>query len=200
MTGCGCRGGRVPARRRGRRDRARRRPRGGRAGRRRCGSPRGRRGDGGPLPLRARAHPRDRARRPDGDAAGAAHRRIADGIGRLPTDRREPRLPDLARHLLDAHPLVESVAVAQVVLRAAERAIAQLAYEDAAVLLDRALGSWISRTRSARRCFALGDARARIGQADGAGAASRRPRAWRAQRTTACSSPALRWEPRVWRS
>ena len=26
------------------------------------------------------------------------HRRIADGIERLPADRREPRLPDLARH------------------------------------------------------------------------------------------------------
>ena len=76
---------------------------------------------------------------------------------------------DLARHLLDAHPLVESVAVAQVVLRAAERAIAQLAYEDAAVLLDRALGQLdLPDAQRATLLLALGDARARIGRADGA--------------------------------
>ena len=97
------------------------------------------------------------------------HRRIADGIGRLPADRRESRLPDLARHLLDAHPLVESDAVAQVVLRAAERAIAQLAYEDAAVLLDRALAQLdLPDAQRATLLLALGDARARIGRADGA--------------------------------
>ena len=106
------------------------------------------------------------------------HRRIADGIGRLPADRRESRLPDLARHLLDAHPLVESVAVAQVVLRAAERAIAQLAYEDAAVLLDRALGQLdLPDAQRATLLLALGDARARIGRADRGAALLRGDRA-----------------------
>ena len=97
------------------------------------------------------------------------HRRIADGIERLPADRRESRLPDLARHLLDAHPLVESAAVAQVVLRAAERAVAQLAYEDAAVLLDRALVHLdLPDAQRATLLLALGDARARVGRAEGA--------------------------------
>ena len=99
------------------------------------------------------------------------HRRIADGIERLPADRRESRLPDLARHLLDAHPLVESVAVAQVVLRAAERAIAQLAYEDAAVLLDRALAAARSPGRAARDAAARARRRARPHRAGRRGAA-----------------------------
>ena len=68
------------------------------------------------------------------------HRRIAEAIERLPAGRREGRLPDLARHLLDAHPLIGPDRIAEVVLRAAERAIAQLAYEDAAALLRASFG------------------------------------------------------------
>ncbi len=167
--GCGCRGGGVPARRRGRRDRARRRP----AAVALDGVVAARLAAGEATAGRYHfAHALIRETVLGGLTAtrqALLHRRIADGIGRLPADRRESRLPDLARHLLDAHPLVESVAVAQVVLRAAERAIAQLAYEDAAVLLDRALGQLdLPDAQRATLLLALGDARARIGRADGA--------------------------------
>ena len=95
------------------------------------------------------------------------HRRIAEAIERLPASRRESRLPDLARHLLDAHPLIEPDRVAEVVLRAAERAIGQFAYEDAAALLERALAELdVPDPQRAALLLALGDAQLRVGHAD----------------------------------
>ena len=95
------------------------------------------------------------------------HRRIAEAIERLPGGRRESRLPDLARHLLEAHPLIEPDRVAEVVLRAAERAIGQFAYEDAAALLERALAELdVPDPQRAALLLALGDAQLRVGHAD----------------------------------
>ena len=95
------------------------------------------------------------------------HRRIAEAIEHLPASRRESRLPDLARHLLDAHPLIEPDRVAEVVLRAAERAIGQLAYENAAALLERALAELdVPDPQRAALLLALGDAQVRVGHAE----------------------------------
>jgi DNA-binding SARP family transcriptional activator/tetratricopeptide (TPR) repeat protein len=97
------------------------------------------------------------------------HRRLAEAIETLPPSRREPRLPDLARHLLDAHPLVEADRVAAVVVRAAEQATSQLGYENAAALLDGALAKLEAPdAERAALLLALGDARARMGRSDGA--------------------------------
>jgi DNA-binding SARP family transcriptional activator/tetratricopeptide (TPR) repeat protein len=93
------------------------------------------------------------------------HRRLAEAIENLPARRRERRLPDLARHLLDAYPLVDAARVAAVVVRAGERAISQLGYEDAAALLDRALAELEPPdAEHATLLLVLGDARARMGE------------------------------------
>jgi len=94
------------------------------------------------------------------------HRRIADGIEARPG---HPRLPDLARHLLDAHPLADRARTVTAVLRAAELSIRQLGYEDAAALLSRALDELEpAAAERAALMQALGDARARTGDSDGA--------------------------------
>ena len=87
------------------------------------------------------------------------HRRIADGIESRAGDG---RLGDLARHLLDAQPLADRTRTTVAVLRAAERAIRQLGYEDAAALLTRALDDVNPNAEQrAQLLLALGDARAR---------------------------------------
>jgi DNA-binding SARP family transcriptional activator len=63
------------------------------------------------------------------------HRRMAEILEAQPGDR---RLAELARHLLDARPLVDAAKAADHALRAAEQATRALAYEDAAELLERA--------------------------------------------------------------
>ena len=63
------------------------------------------------------------------------HRRMAEVLEALPDAR---RVAELARHLLDARPLVDAATAAGVALQAADEAIRRLAYEDAAELLDRA--------------------------------------------------------------
>ena len=63
------------------------------------------------------------------------HRRMAEVLEAQAGDR---RLPALARHLLDARPLVDDAKAAEHALRAAEQATRALAYEDAAELLERA--------------------------------------------------------------
>jgi DNA-binding SARP family transcriptional activator len=98
------------------------------------------------------------------------HRRVAEVLEALPAARREPRLPELVRHLLDAGPLVESGRVAGLALRAAEQATARLAYEEAAELLER-VAATLEDADPVRPevLIALGDARERLGDAASAG-------------------------------
>ena len=53
------------------------------------------------------------------------HRRLAAALETLPEDRRERRLLELARHLLDAGPLVDAVTATSAALRAAEQATSE---------------------------------------------------------------------------
>ena len=98
------------------------------------------------------------------------HRRIAEVLEALPEAEREPRLPELVRHLLDAGPLAEPGKAAALALRAAELATARLAYEDAAELLERASGG-LDDADPVRPevLIALGEARLRSGDPRAAG-------------------------------
>jgi DNA-binding SARP family transcriptional activator len=93
------------------------------------------------------------------------HRRLAAALEELPEDRRERRLLELARHLLDAGPLVDAVTAASTALRAAEQATSSLAYEDAAALLERATATDLDERDPLRveLLLGLGDALARSG-------------------------------------
>ncbi len=93
------------------------------------------------------------------------HRRIAEALEGLAPDRLEPRLTELAWHLAEAAPTVDARKAADYALRAAERSLAQLAYEEAAEILARGLeglGDEVS-DRRVRLLLALGDAHARAG-------------------------------------
>ena len=98
------------------------------------------------------------------------HRRLAAALEALPDDRRERRLLELARHLLDAGSLVDAVAATSAALRAAERATGSLAYEDAAGLLERAVATELDDRDPLRveLSLGLGDALARSGDAPAA--------------------------------
>jgi DNA-binding SARP family transcriptional activator len=110
------------------------------------------------------------------------HRRIGEVLQSLPGAARERRMPELARHLLDARPLVDAAAAADVALGAARQAMRGLAYEDAADLLERALDGDLDERDPLRAelLLALGDARVRSG--DGPAADERFREAARAAR------------------
>ena len=93
------------------------------------------------------------------------HRRMAEVIESLPDARRDGRVTELARHLLDARPLVDAATAASVALQAAGEAMRRLAYEDAAELLDRAAEGDLEDRDPVRAeaLLALGDARQRLG-------------------------------------
>jgi DNA-binding SARP family transcriptional activator/RecA/RadA recombinase len=95
------------------------------------------------------------------------HRRMAEVLEALPDSRRAARAPELARHLLDARPLVDPALAARAALRAAEEATRRLAYEDAAELLERAAAGDLDERDPLRAevLLALGDARLRSGDA-----------------------------------
>jgi DNA-binding SARP family transcriptional activator len=99
------------------------------------------------------------------------HRRMGEVLQSLPDEARERRLPELARHLLDARPLVDASAAADAALGAARQAMRGLAYEDAADLLERALDGDLGERDPARAeiLLALGDARVRSGDGPAAG-------------------------------
>ena len=97
-----------------------------------------------------------------------AHRQLADVIATLPAERREPRIGELARHLLDARPLSEADEAARWALRAAAQATRALAYEDAAAVLARAAGAELEPGLRAEVLLALGDAQVRAGDAPAA--------------------------------
>jgi DNA-binding SARP family transcriptional activator len=98
------------------------------------------------------------------------HRRVAQVLEALPERRREARLPELVRHLLDAGPLVEPGRVAALALHAAEQATGRLAYEEAAELLER-VAATLDDADPVRPeiLIALGDARLRLGDEASAG-------------------------------
>ena len=93
------------------------------------------------------------------------HRRMADALAERPD-----RLPERARHLLDARPLADADVAARAALAAAALATQGLAYEDAAALLGRALEAGLAGHEPLRLelLLALGDARLRLGDGDGA--------------------------------
>ena len=95
------------------------------------------------------------------------HRRMAEVLEARSADR---RLPELARHLLDARPLVDAATAAGYALRAAEQATRSLAYEDAAELLERAAAFELDELSPLRAEVLLGlaDAYQRIGDAPSA--------------------------------
>ena len=95
------------------------------------------------------------------------HRRLAEVLEALPGDR---RLPELARHLLDARPFVDAAKAAGCALRAAEQATRTLAYEDAAELLARAAAGDLDERHPLRAevLLALADAHQRMGEAPAA--------------------------------
>jgi hypothetical protein len=93
------------------------------------------------------------------------HRRVAEALERLPPDRLEPRLTELAWHLAEAAPTVDPHKTAEYALRAAEHSLARLAYEEAAAILARGLEALSDEAgdRRVRLLLALGDAQARAG-------------------------------------
>ena len=96
------------------------------------------------------------------------HRRMAEVLEALSGER---RLPELARHLLDARPLIDAAKGARYALRAAEQATRTLAYEDAAELLTRAADGDLDERDPLRVevLLALTDAHQRMGDAPAAG-------------------------------
>jgi DNA-binding SARP family transcriptional activator len=98
------------------------------------------------------------------------HRRMAEVLEALPADRRERRMPELARHLLDARPLVDGATAASSALQAADQAMRGLAYEGAADFLERALAGDLDERDPVRAevLLALGAARLRSGDAPSA--------------------------------
>lgn len=95
------------------------------------------------------------------------HRRMAEVLEAQSGAR---RLPALARHLLDARPLVDAAKAAEYALRAAEQATRALAYEDAAELLEEAAAGDLDENDPLRAevLLALADAYQRIGDVPGA--------------------------------
>jgi DNA-binding SARP family transcriptional activator len=91
------------------------------------------------------------------------HRRLGEVLEASPGDS---RLPELARHLLDARPLVAAAKAAGSALRAAEQAKRTLAYEDAAELLARAADGELEDRDPLRTevLLALADAYQRMGE------------------------------------
>jgi DNA-binding SARP family transcriptional activator len=88
------------------------------------------------------------------------HRRHAAALEAQPG-----RAGEVARHLLEARPLVDAATAARAALRAAEEATQRLAYEDAAELLERAGDPEADERLRAEVLLALGDARQRSGDA-----------------------------------
>ena len=116
-----------------------------------------------------------------------AHRQLADVIATLPAERREPRVGELARHLLDARPLAEPDEAARWALRAAAQALRGLAYEDAAAVLVRAADADLDPALRAEVLLALGDAQLRAGDA----AAAQRAHREAAEAARALGAPEL---------
>jgi DNA-binding SARP family transcriptional activator len=98
------------------------------------------------------------------------HRRVAEALEALPKPRREPRLPELAFHLLEAGPMVEPEKAAGFALEAAVQMSKKLAYEEAAALLERAAAAELDELDPLRVKIpiALGEARSRLGDASAA--------------------------------
>ena len=88
------------------------------------------------------------------------HRSLAGAL-----DTQPGRAGEVARHLLEARPLVDAATAARAALRAAEEATRRLAYEDAADLLDRAGDIEGDERLRTEVLLALGDARQRAGDA-----------------------------------
>lgn len=90
------------------------------------------------------------------------HRRVAEALEARSGER---RLPELARHLLDARPLVDAAKAARYALCAAQQATRTLAYEDAAELIARAAAGDLDERDPLRAEVLLGlaDAHQRMG-------------------------------------
>ncbi|MGH7821919.1 MAG: hypothetical protein ACREQ9_19325, partial [Candidatus Binatia bacterium] len=101
------------------------------------------------------------------------HRRVGEGVERLYAARPEPHLAELAYHFFEAAPAGDVAKAIAYARRAAERATALLAYEEAARLYRLALRALdrLEPPDEGERCellLALGDAQTRAGDPDGA--------------------------------
>ncbi|MEK6276708.1 MAG: AAA family ATPase [Actinomycetota bacterium] len=101
----------------------------------------------------------------------ALHRRIAEAMEDLygaDPDRLERRLAEVANHFLEGAPAGEADKAVDYAVRAAERAVAQLGYEEAAEDYERALEVLdLCEPDPRRRCellLALGEAQTKAGQ------------------------------------
>ena len=135
--------------------------------------------------LRARAHPGHALRRPDGRAPAQIHARAGEALEAAYAADLEPHLAELARHFVAAAPAGFAETALDYARRAGDRAVGQLAYEEA-----RASTRWrCAGRRRGARCELLlalgtpsrgpGPRRRQAGVARGraAGRASRLPRA-----------------------
>ncbi len=97
------------------------------------------------------------------------HRALADALATRPA----PRLAELAHHRLEAAAAGDAAEAADAALAAAREALAALAYEEAASFCERGLTALedAEPRRRAELQLALGDARLRAGDRDGARAA-----------------------------
>jgi Arc/MetJ family transcription regulator len=96
------------------------------------------------------------------------HRTVGAVLEELYRNDLDPHLSEIARHLAEAAPLGDASAAVDYLVRAGDRAAEQLAYEEASLHYDRALGLLGATEESTRerRCdllLSLGDARWRAG-------------------------------------
>jgi class 3 adenylate cyclase/tetratricopeptide (TPR) repeat protein len=101
------------------------------------------------------------------------HRRVAEGFERLYRDEPDPHLAELAHHFFEAAPGGDAAKAIHYARRAADRALALLAFEEAARLYRMALRALELRQPDKERLrpdllVALGDARARAGDSSAA--------------------------------
>jgi hypothetical protein len=100
------------------------------------------------------------------------HRVTAESLEELYRDDPEPRLPEIAHHFLHAATDGGSERAVQYAARAAQRAIDQFAYEEAARLYERAIDVAASLAADEARAWelyqGLGEALMRAGEVDGA--------------------------------
>jgi tetratricopeptide (TPR) repeat protein len=106
------------------------------------------------------------------------HREVGEALERVHAGRLEPRLAELAHHFLEAAPAGDVEQGLRYAMAAAENASARLAYEQAAVMYERALRALdLVSVDGTRRCdllLALGEAHHRAGAHGRARAAFRR--------------------------
>jgi tetratricopeptide (TPR) repeat protein len=101
------------------------------------------------------------------------HRQVGEALEDLHADDREPYLAELAHHFFEAAPGGDADKAVAYARRAGDRAVAQLAFEEAARLYGMALELTEDRAARCDLLLALGEARARAGDTPAAKATFR---------------------------